>query len=188
MSIRKTRRLTIADGMVLIAALTFGLAMARSVIQWWLNDRQEMQRQNVSSVRGLYSLMILQSAPPCLVFPLMLALIPLRLRRPRPALSIIARQQGFAACCAGVAAFALGALNELWSIFLGEGRYSFWQSCTVWGDSIVPGAWLFLALSGRWRSQPDWIDRLGRILGAFWVVYLTHYLFSPWLMAWLPNL
>ena len=28
----------------------------------------------------------------------------------------------------------------------------------------MPGAWLFLALSGRWRAKADWIDRLGRIL------------------------
>jgi hypothetical protein len=52
----------------------------------------------------------------------------------------------------------------------------------------VPGAWLFLALSGRWRAQADWIDRLGRILGAFWIFYLAHLVFSTWLILWLPAL
>ncbi len=33
----------------------------------------------------------------------------------------------------------------------------------------VVGAWLALALSGRWRTETSWIDRLGRLLGWLWV-------------------
>ena len=34
----------------------------------------------------------------------------------------------------------------------------------------VAGAWLALALSGRWRPEPDWLDRAGRVLGLLWIV------------------
>jgi hypothetical protein len=33
----------------------------------------------------------------------------------------------------------------------------------------VTGAWLTLALSGRWRAEASWIDRLGRALGIVWI-------------------
>jgi hypothetical protein len=33
----------------------------------------------------------------------------------------------------------------------------------------VAAVWLFLALSGRWRPERSWIDRLGRLLGATWI-------------------
>jgi len=40
----------------------------------------------------------------------------------------------------------------------------------------VAGAWLILMLAGWWRPEPSWIDRLGRVLGLFWVVpYLVYH-------------
>jgi hypothetical protein len=43
----------------------------------------------------------------------------------------------------------------------------------------VAGAWLALVLSGRWRPEPDWIDRAGRAFGVCWIV-------SPFIATWLP--
>jgi hypothetical protein len=34
----------------------------------------------------------------------------------------------------------------------------------------VAAVWLVLALSGRWRPEKSWIDRLGRLLGAMWIM------------------
>jgi hypothetical protein len=34
----------------------------------------------------------------------------------------------------------------------------------------VAAVWLVLALSGRWRPEKSWIDRLGRLIGAMWIV------------------
>lgn len=34
----------------------------------------------------------------------------------------------------------------------------------------VGAVWLVLASSGRWRPERSWIDRLGRLLGATWIV------------------
>jgi len=36
------------------------------------------------------------------------------------------------------------------------------------GCAIV-AAWTIQAMSGRWRPSRDWNDRLGRILGYFWI-------------------
>jgi hypothetical protein len=41
----------------------------------------------------------------------------------------------------------------------------------------VAGAWLALALSGRWRPERDWLDRAGRVLGVCWIV-------APFITAW----
>ncbi len=30
-------------------------------------------------------------------------------------------------------------------------------------------AWVVLLASGRWRPEPSWIDRAGRLLGAYWI-------------------
>jgi hypothetical protein len=40
------------------------------------------------------------------------------------------------------------------------------------GDFVgfaVGTAWLLLILAGRWRTEPSWIDRLGRALGVYWI-------------------
>ena len=34
----------------------------------------------------------------------------------------------------------------------------------------VAAAWTIQAIGGRWRPEPTWIDRAGRLLGAFWIV------------------
>ena len=31
-------------------------------------------------------------------------------------------------------------------------------------------AWTIQAIGGRWRPEPSWIDRAGRLLGAFWIM------------------
>ena len=33
----------------------------------------------------------------------------------------------------------------------------------------VGSAWAVLALDRRWRPESSWLDRLGRILGAYWL-------------------
>lgn len=177
------RRVTIADVMVLIAATTVALAMARSYARSLCEE--------LPAPSALRTFSLFQGTAPCLVFTGMLALIPLRLQRPRPRLGTLVRQPGFAACSAGAAAFAAGLLTTIATrSIMGSGHTAayFWAACAGWGDSMVPGAWIFLALSGRWRARADWIDRLGRVLGAFWIVYLMHNVFAERLIRWLPSL
>lgn len=51
-------------------------------------------------------------------------------------------------------------------------------STTAFGASAaVASAWLLLYASGRWRSEANWLDRMGRLLGWFWIVIIP---FSCW--------
>jgi hypothetical protein len=51
-------------------------------------------------------------------------------------------------------------------------------STTAFGASAaVTAAWLQLFASGRWRTEAHWLDRMGRMLGWFWVAIIP---FSCW--------
>ena len=177
------RRVTIADGMVLIAATTVGLAMARSYMQSLYHQ--------IPAASSLRTYLLFQGISPCLVFTAMVALIPLRLRRPRPRLGALVRQPGFAACCAGVAALALGVLTTLATRHrsgYGDTAYYFWASSASWGDSIVPGPWLAPHLD-RTLAHQGRLDRpagpgTGRVLDSL----LANLVFAKWLNQWLPAL
>ena len=71
-----------------------------------------------------------------------------------------------------------------------------WGPCWEWlletqtgllvPSAIVPAtvvvAWLALALSTKWKAEPSWIDRSGRLLGLLWAgtipIYLAGFVFS----------
>src|SRR5262249_5094811 len=36
----------------------------------------------------------------------------------------------------------------------------------------VGSSWVLLPVSGRWRPEPTWIARAGRVLGWFWIAIL----------------
>jgi hypothetical protein len=45
-----------------------------------------------------------------------------------------------------------------------------------WGVELglsVSAAWLLLLIGGRWSAEPTWIDRGGRLAGAFWIAMLV---------------
>jgi hypothetical protein len=44
--------------------------------------------------------------------------------------------------------------------------------------AAVLGAWSAMAASGRWESQPSWIDRAGRLLGIIWIGLFVIYLYA----------
>jgi len=125
-----------------------------------------------------------------------LAFLVLRLRRPRPRLRRLARQPGMAACVAAMPAMAyasvwtpliaikFGAIQRAWQKgFLPDARSFFFST---YGDLVafwVVGAWLTLALGCRWRSEPNWIDRLGTILGLAWIMVKA----APYVATFLPR-
>jgi hypothetical protein len=47
---------------------------------------------------------------------------------------------------------------------------------SIWWDLgqdtglAIAALWIILALGGRWRASRDWFDRLGRLIGAGWIV------------------
>lgn len=94
-------------------------------------------------------------------FPYLVCLSPallwLRLRKPRPDWRALMRQPGTVACLGGVLTLVL-----VMSLFVLVG------SLVVLSFAIVPVAWSVLAASHRWRSEPSWVDRSGRMVGVGW--------------------
>jgi hypothetical protein len=48
-----------------------------------------------------------------------------------------------------------------------------WLLVTYWSRTAVLGAWTGQFMTRRWRPESSWIDRAGRMLGAFWIVLLV---------------
>jgi hypothetical protein len=41
----------------------------------------------------------------------------------------------------------------------------------IMGFAVV-SCWITMVLLGQWRPEPTWVDRLGRLLGAAWIISL----------------
>lgn len=59
----------------------------------------------------------------------------------------------------------------------------YWHSCLDVGGWILT-AWIALALSERWESDRGWIDRTGRVFGAFWILAFLANRFPSGLWLW----
>lgn len=171
----RLRTLTLFDAMSLVAATAIGIAIVRAA---------------QPGLRSLYGDSIgrwVASSSPFVTL-WMLTALGLRLLPPRPPLRRLARRPGMVACfivvvyatwtCATIGLRTLsGSLPP---------RFDFWpylvSSLGHEVGAALPAAWLTLAFSGRWRPEPSWFDRMGRVLGGylvvmFWVV--------PIIAAWL---
>jgi hypothetical protein len=113
-----------------------------------------------------------------------LAAFAVRVRQPRPALRVLLRQPGALATAVVLLlaplAVAFGLLAR--AIKAVMVHFGYRTAVLTSGDlpislgaalagAVVAGAWLGLALSGRRRPEPGWIDALGRALGTLWVIH-----------------
>jgi hypothetical protein len=77
-------------------------------------------------------------------------------------------------------------------IIQGAGGYPifnyFWHGAILHIPPAVGGIWLTLIASGRWRVEPSWIDRFGRAIGFYWIVYILANPLAPVVALLLPFL
>ncbi len=157
------RRLTLADLALLVASAAGGMVILRMLVE----DRSEslLGRRIGGMTIGLILAPFLLTTS--------LALVIARLRGPRPAFLAAIRQPGTLACIAFLAFFAIDLTSHAASIAVGSWLGESYVKINVWlflftamnaGAYIAP-AWATLALAGRWRPEPGWIDRSGRVLG-----------------------
>jgi hypothetical protein len=167
-SVEMDRRFTLLDAMTLVAAAAVGMAGSRvmhatlSAHAWDHDDIYRVFPYLASATFGLLAL---------------------SLRQPRPGLRLMMTRPGAIACTtASLALVATAVTSAL-------------QYLTVWGWTpnnpplpplatwasnsreaplfAVASAWATLALTGRWRGRPSWIDRLGMLVGLGWfAIYL----------------
>ncbi|WP_406698467.1 hypothetical protein V5E97_06275 [Singulisphaera sp. Ch08] len=157
--------MTLSDAMIGVAVTAAGLAIARACL--------------LHVTPGATGWFAVRISTTFVALALTITLLLLRFRQPRPRRPC--RHPGSVACCA--VAFASALIFVIWvSYWLmpGPSPPSFVRSdrTVVLVANVlrlelysftVAGAWLALAVSGRWRPGPDWIDRAGRILGVLWI-------------------
>ena len=163
--------------MILIAALAPGFAATRAFLAGvWVTPSGQGRLQVTLEV-------LIGSMPVATAAAAGLAAV--RLRRPRSALRRLARQPGAMATVAaliGAVPFALalpaaaliaGALGR--PIRLNQSA----EAAAILGLMGAPAcgvgvatAWATLALNRRWRPEPGWIDRAGRLLGLYWLTMI----------------
>lgn len=154
--------------MILVAVVAIGLGVARAWIRYVMP--------------GAKPAFVAQMTTTVVALMLTISLIPLRLWNSRRPLRRLGRQPGMVACCAVAMTLAFTLVQRAGSWWLGpvpgiamvERNYEMitlmWSVYRLDRYSLaVAGAWLALALSGRWRLGSDWLDHLGLILGVCWI-------------------
>jgi hypothetical protein len=176
------RRFGVADGLILVAATAVGLAARR----WLAPDLtlQQFSEYVTKPPDGRRSLtFILQLTAELSSFAVIpglvtwtLACLLLRLRRPRPPWRRLSRQPGTLACLIATVAIGLSAaFGALGWVTADQGGGSLgWLVGQNIAVSPRTGAavfwcWVTMALRGRWRPEPTWLDRLCRLLGFAWL-------------------
>jgi hypothetical protein len=108
---------------------------------------------------------------------LTVAVVLLRLRPPRPRLARLLRQPGIAASVAATSAIALWVpAVGAWATRRNLDEYQSLVFLTISAGSAVASCWTILLIGGRWRPDPGWGDRVGRVLGIVWLAPIPLYL------------
>jgi hypothetical protein len=168
------RRITVADVMVLVATMVPGLILLRVTVDLDLFNLP----LNPKAPPGRNFIEYLSVAGGSILGTMTLALLVLSLYKPGRSLREIIGGPGFVACAAVVAASVLPAaysvIGVTWNTALGFPRFSLYLNnlfarWTHGAGAMIIGAWIALALVGRWRPVPTWTDRLGCVLGICWI-------------------
>jgi hypothetical protein len=172
MATENGRRFNMADGLIVIAAIAASLALLRDA-PWpshvFIGGNFSYYGETPLAVR-----MAMRAT--YVLIPWTVAVFLMRLRRPRPPLRRLVLRPGMAAC--GAVTLWLGFKTLLLVVMLGvpqkrplvKAYLGDGVAIVSWAAPAVAGAWLLLIFSGRWRSDSGWMDRLGRTLGACWLV------------------
>ena len=194
--LKADRPFTLLDAMILVGSAALGMGVTRWLDP--TGSLWALIKAIASNFAWEWNLFD-QAVPGLLIFAMpaavtmTLGVLALRLRKPRPRWRRLARQPGivayFALALSWVAAGAyavVGALSNVPTVAtpatapgLPPGTSFAWvllsyhQEFTVLG-SVLAGfavvvAWATMILVGRWRPEPTWLDRLGRLVGVAWM-------------------
>ncbi len=168
---RLARRFSLLDAMALVAATAVGLALHRA---FWSEAPPFVQARDP---RGILLRVMIFLTPLAAMWTAAVLALSTRPRQRRWRRVFL--RPGAAVCCAAVSALVVGI--AVLGFGLGAGSpYFLISSLMLFGLPTTAGAtvvstWILLILVQGYRPSADWADRLGRLLGLYW-------------MAWLPIL
>ena len=191
---RTPRRIGLLDAMILVAAVAIGLAWSRAAQkdENYLYPTpldgyfmKEVGRHVSSKVRALMRLDYgMRLIAPC-VACLSIGLLALRLRATGFQRGVAAFSPGVTACASVIVVFFVrcvrlgidllfrheslgGNANDYGNMeWLWDGFFSLVNPVNM-GMAVV-GSWVALMLSKGWKPEPSAIDRVGRLLGVYWI-------------------
>jgi hypothetical protein len=153
--------------MILVAATAIGLAVSRIWFQEYLLARPNNEDRWLRWLLVAVSLRLLNYVP--VLAACTVALFVLQLRQPRPRLRSLARRPGWVAVCAAVTGLAIAYVLVALKHAKGLGGWLLVEVSILPVGVAVAAAWVNLAVSGLWRPENQWIDRLGRVAGVCWI-------------------
>lgn len=168
------RRFTLLDAMILVAASAGGLVLMRLFWVSWGPFADMGLTTEVSLANGVEWLpTAIALTTPCAA-AWSATLLVLRWRPPRPARRPWQRPGILANSIIGLAILAsvpVLAFIVWWSGPGPPGKLAtvFLLTAPALGVAVM-ACWLTLLLTRRWRRAADWIDRLGLLLGVFWII------------------
>lgn len=180
-----TRRMTLFDAVVLIAALGIGFWVCRyglftfvyNLFRAW---KTQLWAAQPCFLTWYWGAMFLRHAQP-LAAILMLATLALRFVHPRPTITQMARHSGFTACvAASVAVCVCGVLNLATTRIAPVPGHEFQHyvriALTPLGSEpglTVLACWMMLGSSRTWQFERSWPDRFGTVLGVYWLAMIV---------------
>jgi hypothetical protein len=174
------RRFSVLDAMILVAATAVGFAGIRAFSPAFYS----YQYTPIPPPPWLNWSAVVLSNWAFYLSPLpaawTLAALVLRLRPPRPPLRRLMRQPGAVAVFAAMMLILVGVIHYLLDLHNPSLHGVPFEYTSFSLGCGVGAAWWILALSMRWRAERSWIDRLGRVLGAYWIVMVPVILFRTY--------
>jgi hypothetical protein len=182
--ITETRPFRLIDAMSLIAVVSLAMYMTRSYLRCF-SVLSYLVSTEPSNVRVMGLREWLYAGVPTLLL-ISASLWPLRLARPGNRSYRTARLPGMAVSYAAWTALAFALVRSAFVVRAWLATMYFPDVGVLpWSDgavlrviatkdmigSAVAVSWLVLWLAGLWRTEPSWIDRLGRVLGVYWIVF-----------------
>lgn len=184
MSDPSARKFNIVDMFVIVAATALGMVPLSTLVKYgqFFNSKKLSNPGIWTWADWLNAIEVLQIFSVAFLTSWTLALIPIRLRAPRPARRQLWCQPGLTACSTvaiTIVAFSPHAFFawKRWGPPLSYMLlYKIIYDVAAYGGFSVGAIWMILALGDLWCSEASWIDRSGRVIGSIWImlsIYLS---------------
>ena len=182
------RRMSLLDAILMVGSAAVGLGLFelshRTLFKGliWIADRGFPNIQSWSTLEALVTCSDITVFLLPVIIPWTFLLILLRMQSPRPSWRRIWRQPGMAACLVAVFAWLWTAVALLLAMNVEHvARARRVITPAEWAQKYlsdevfmyvglaVAAVWVVQYASGRWRRSADWIDMMGRVVGALWI-------------------